>query len=203
MYPDIQLPPRPVVTRWGTWIEAAVYYAMHFDKVSTFLEALDSEEATSISKAMIAIREPNIKNELAFIKSHFECIPEAIKKLETKGVIIGDAIRTFKSVQANLESIPNRGEFLVKFKSVVGKNTGMTILEKIAHILEGGELDEPDEFIDELSPSELAAMKYAPVTSCDVERTFSTYKRVLEDCRRSFAFENLKKHVMIHCNNFD
>jgi hypothetical protein len=40
-----------------------------------------------------------------------------------------------------------------------------------------------------LSPSEI---KYAPITSCDVERSFSWYKSVLRPNRRTFHFENLK-----------
>lgn len=60
-----------------------------------------------------------------------------------------------------------------------------------------------DEYIDTLSPAELEAFKYAPAVSCDVERTFSDYKLVLEDTRRSFVFDNLRKHVIIHCNKFN
>ncbi|XP_028967556.1 uncharacterized protein LOC114828271 [Galendromus occidentalis] len=29
--PGVPLPPQPVLTRWGTWLNAAVYYADHFD----------------------------------------------------------------------------------------------------------------------------------------------------------------------------
>ena len=31
--PTTPLPPQPVVTRWGTWLEAAFYYAEHVDKI--------------------------------------------------------------------------------------------------------------------------------------------------------------------------
>ena len=31
--PDVPLPPQPVVTRWGTWITAAFYYAKHFTTI--------------------------------------------------------------------------------------------------------------------------------------------------------------------------
>lgn len=36
MFPAIPLPPRPVITRWGTWIEAAIYFADNF-KVNVLL----------------------------------------------------------------------------------------------------------------------------------------------------------------------
>ncbi len=35
-YPELPLPPRPCITRWGTWLVAALYLADHFEKVSIF-----------------------------------------------------------------------------------------------------------------------------------------------------------------------
>ena len=49
------------------------------------------------------------------------------------------------------------------------------------------------EFNTELSPSEIAVFIYAPITSCDVERSFSVYKSMLTDNRKTFEFENLRK----------
>lgn len=31
--PDIFLSPRPIITRWGTWIDAAIYYCDNFEDV--------------------------------------------------------------------------------------------------------------------------------------------------------------------------
>jgi hypothetical protein len=43
-----------------------------------------------------------------------------------------------------------------------------------------------------LNSNDLPLFKYAPVTSCDVERSFSSYKTILRDNRRRFSFETLK-----------
>ena len=48
----------------------------------------------------------------------------------------------------------------------------------------------------------LAKLKYAPCTSCDVERSFSRFKAVFRSNRQSFAFENLREHLVVHCNMF-
>lgn len=53
----------------------------------------------------------------------------------------------------------------------------MKTLANIALILEDAPMQQTDEFIDGFNPLELEAFKYAPVTSCDVERSFSSYKR--------------------------
>lgn len=34
---DVPLPPQPVVTRWGTWLTAALYYAKHFNTIKVIL----------------------------------------------------------------------------------------------------------------------------------------------------------------------
>lgn len=204
MYPTLALPPQPIVTRWGTWIGAAIYYAEHFIEIRDFLNELDSDEATSIKNAKKTISKANLRQQLAFIKCHFSCLPVAITNLEKKGVLIVDAIQTFNSVRTSLMAIRGRKEFLLKFDSVRNKNHSLKTMETIAGILAGEDIGTTeDDHIKELTPDEIQAYKYAPITSCDVERSFSAYKRVLDDCRRSFVFENLKKHLVIHCNRFD
>ena len=38
--PDVPLPPQPVVTRWGTWINAALYYAEHLTSIQVFKQKI-------------------------------------------------------------------------------------------------------------------------------------------------------------------
>jgi len=49
------------------------------------------------------------------------------------------------------------------------------------------------------SPNEITAMKYASITSGDIERFFSRYKSVLRPNCRSFNFEYLKQYMVCHC----
>ena len=44
----------------------------------------------------------------------------------------------------------------------------------------------------------LAQMKFFPITSCDVERSFSDYKSILTEKRTSFTPENLEMHVICY-----
>lgn len=203
MFPGSVLPPQPIVTRWGTWIDAAVYYAKNFDNVEAFLVDLDSNDAKAIRKAKSIISDTNLKKDLAFIKTNFECLVTGVMKLQEQGLPLVESLKIFESVRTNLRSMLGRTEFVDKFDRVVARNKGFSKLQEIASILNMGKSIHPDEFIDSLSPDELSAFLYAPITSCDVERTFSKYKQVLGDQRRSFLFENLKMHVLIFCNHFD
>ncbi|KAF0765111.1 DUF659 domain-containing protein [Aphis craccivora] len=42
-----------------------------------------------------------------------------------------------------------------------------------------------------------------PITSVDVERSFSKYKNLLSNNRRSFTFDNIKYALIVQCNDFD
>ena len=48
IYPEIALPPKPNLTRWGTWLEAVEYYPQHIGSIKNVLFAMDSDDAVSI-----------------------------------------------------------------------------------------------------------------------------------------------------------
>jgi hypothetical protein len=83
---------------------------------------------------------------------------------------------------------------------VLQRNPGYSTLCTISDILCGKEV-ELDSSELESDASDFDLYKYAPVTSCDVERSSSKYKANVSDNRRSFKFENLKMHVVIQCNS--
>ena len=87
-----------------------------------------------------------------------------------------------------------------KLKAVLSKNEGYKTLSIISKILAGNEATFVSDIEQKLSPVEVANFKFAPVTTCDVERSFSVYNTFLADNRRSFNFENLKKVFVIRCN---
>jgi hypothetical protein len=42
MMENIPLPPQPILTRWGTWIEAALFYAEHIGKFKNVVQSIQS-----------------------------------------------------------------------------------------------------------------------------------------------------------------
>ena len=50
------------------------------------------------------------------------------------------------------------------------------------------------------SPADVAALKYAPITSCDIERSFTIYKNILTDRRRSLSFKSIKMLIALQSN---
>jgi len=50
--PGISLPPVPIITRWGTWIEATFYYSDNFTNIQNIFFKLNPDDAVSIEKVL-------------------------------------------------------------------------------------------------------------------------------------------------------
>jgi len=138
---------------------------------------------------------------LTSIKSNLSVISKSITRLETVGMQLCNALKIVKEAESELHKA--QGEVAVKISEklrVLQRNPGYSTLCTISDILCGKEV-ELDNSELELDASDLTCFKYAPVTSCDVERSFSKYKAIVSDNRRSFKFENFKMHVVIQCNS--
>ena len=97
-----------------------------------------------------------------------------------------------------LETVSGKQGLLVRAKSkrVFSKNYDFDKLKNISKILQGD-----SSVVVKLYPSVLLCFKFAPITSLDVERSFSQLKNVLSDWRSTMNPENLKNHLVVMCNN--
>ena len=68
---------------------------------------------------------------------------------------------------------------------------------KVAQVLEGVPIGE----IDGICVCDIPLFKYARLTSCDVERSFSQYKSLFRDNGHAFVMENLEMTFAVHCNS--
>ncbi|KAJ4429262.1 hypothetical protein ANN_26265 [Periplaneta americana] len=105
MYPEIPLPPKPILTRWGTWLEAVEYYAEHIDSINNVLLALDSEDAVSIDTAKTVTCDISVKNDLAHIQHTFSCIIKTLKSLQNRHLSLSES---FEIINSTVEQL-NRG----------------------------------------------------------------------------------------------
>ncbi|KAL4149446.1 hypothetical protein QTP88_003396 [Uroleucon formosanum] len=153
MAPDIPLPPRPVLTRWGTWLNASMYYCDHFELIKEIINQLDRENAANFSTLAISITQ-----------------------LETFGVPLIDSINIIQKIKAEIQKAPNKiGKIIYqKLTTTLNKNKGFKIISDISGILNGQ--GATNEIPDDLTANDLAFFKYSPITSVDVERSFSIYK---------------------------
>lgn len=197
MTDNLSLPPAPVITRWNTWLEAAIYYADNFEAVKAVVDSFDPEDAECISKAQTSFGMERIRENLIFVKINFTFIPEMINILQKRGLLLSKAIDLVKCSRERFATLDDEG-YLEKFRFVIGRIGRFDKLAKFDSVLRGN--GSADRSSTEYTLSELSAFKYAPTTSYEVERIFSSYKTILRDNRRSLLFENLKYHILVKCN---
>jgi hypothetical protein len=72
-------------------------------------------------------------------------------------------------------------------------------MQIISKMLEGEEVT-TEGLPEDLNIDDITFFKYAPITSVEVERSFSSYKILLSNNRRSLIFENIKHSLIVQCN---
>jgi hypothetical protein len=148
------LPPKPVVTRWGSWLKAAFYYAENYIKIKDFINDLpNSSEAMKSAKNLITSN--TLKDSLLHIRDKNHLI-KAIEDLQTQSLKVTKQMEILKSVEQKLS-----GNSLEKLRKSLTKNPD---LKKLT------ENTDYDFKFD---------TRYAPLVSIEVERSFSKYKEIL------------------------
>lgn len=198
MNPTLALPPEPIITRWGTWLDAAIYYCDNFSAVKSVVDTFDSEDAEAIGLAKQAFAHERIETDLAYIKCNFASLVAATVKLETQGLPLNESIDIIESVKNNLNNLA-RKEFNQKLTKVLKRNRGYNKIVEINNVLNKN-IQPTEAYVKKLTPKEIVLFKFAPTTSADVERSFSEYKHVFSENRKKFLFENLKQHLVVYCN---
>lgn len=196
------LPPQPILTRWGTWLNAADYYCTNYSAIEEVVNGFNEGEASSIKTAKALFSSTTLTGELAYIKSNFNIISTTIKQLEETDIELCGALQLVTNVESELKAARGKvGECVTaKLQCVLGRNEGYSTLCKIGDIL-SGKLATFHEGEPEFNSNDLTYFKYAPITSCDVERSFLQYKSMLSENSRSFLFENFKIYVICYCNS--
>ena len=197
--PGIPLPPQPVISRWGTWLKAAAYYAEHLDTFSSVVRSLDKKEAESIKKVQRILELESLRGNLAFIDAHFRRIPQVIEQLEERNASLIESTDRFEELLTELKNTPGPNGVKVRKKCdyVLSHNPDYHQIKTIREILRGAS---PTARVGDLQPSEVSSFKFAPIVSADAERSFSILKQTLSDRRHRFTFDNLKMVVVVHCN---
>ena len=199
MAPDLSLPPQPILTRWGTWISAACYYASNLSKIKDVIRSLDEDSAASIKTVKTLMGKKGLQNDLAFILSNYGSIPGAINSLESRDLTLVNSINIVNSVIEGICEVSGSKGHIIKKKceNVFLKNEDFETVKDLAAILSGDFRAKSVNY----DASEIASFKYAPVTSVDVERSFSQLKYLLNDRRQSLTFDNLKKYLIVSANS--
>lgn len=192
--PDVPLPPKPILTRSGTWVEAALFYSEHFKGIKKVLSELSEDSSAAISESNRLAANLQLNQQLAYIKNHFSMFPKLFLELEKQEVLLVDSINLTENFRRTMNSLNGKiGKCISKkLNDTLSKNKGYQILKDVSIVLNG-------DFVEglQIAPNILSALSNAPITSVDVERSFSAYKLILSDRRQSFLAENIEKHLIV------
>jgi hypothetical protein len=114
--PSLSLPPKPVLTCWGTWLDAAMYYCENYSTIDKIVSELDSNEASSI-KFVKELFSSDLSGKLAYIKSNFMVVSKTIASLKAVRVEMNDALDIVKSAERALEQAGGKVSENVKTNS--------------------------------------------------------------------------------------
>ncbi|KAF0720187.1 DUF659 domain-containing protein, partial [Aphis craccivora] len=134
----IHLPPEPIITCWGTWLNAVNYYYEHFLHIKNVILQLDSNDALAIKHAKQLVENPDIEANLIHIKSNFGFLATEITRLETSGMLLSESV------------LRNERNSYKKRDDVLNKNSGFKIFTIISNILSGKKISR-EELLDDLT----------------------------------------------------
>jgi len=173
----ISVPPKPVITRWGTWLSTCFFYAENFDKIKEFIVNLKGKSKCIIKAKKYA--SCNSIQEKLINLMQYKFLPSAIKRLENSNLKLEEQLNIIEEIKSKLS-----GSALQKLNSLLSKNPDF------------------DKFTSrENSFEHKLKTSYAPIVTVDVERSFSRYKRILE-IRPNLLMENTEKLNIIEFNNY-
>lgn len=189
------LPPEPVITRWGTWIKAAIFYAENFEAIKDLiLDIEDNSQCVVQSKELL--KNPLVPKQLVFIKVNFSFLPDVITSLEKKNLSLIESTNFIATVSDKCNNVP--GDIGLKIRKKLNttllKNEGFNEIREVKNIFEGKFSKEVLRWPCTLLPK----LRYCPITSVDVERTFSISKHIFTDRRQKFLIENFEKYLIIN-----
>ena len=152
-----------------------------------------------IGRVQKTFNDKSVKADLECINEYFSCLPKSIvaleghnRALERVREIVGKLKDLFRSLSPRLLSVNGKLELVLR------KNSGFTDLCRLRDLANERTREEDLGW----SLQELLSLDRSPATSCAVEGTFSQYKAILRENRRSFLFHNLKAFVVVTCNKF-
>lgn len=180
----LRLPPFPIQIRFGSWLTCIKYLLEEhrWEKIKKFFLEFDVTELHGTT-------------------GHFESLQRLfkLKKLET------DLI--------NLSKYTPIAEIITKLEAKdLTKDEQFGLLEQVKNIVKGtvyeqkfnSSLDKNPDLISFFDTSNSLTDRekriFCPITSCEVERSFSVYKSILSDRRRNFLPSNLAMTMIIKYN---
>jgi hypothetical protein len=170
---------------------------------SNFLQIIlgFQDDTVAMQKAKKYVDSNTVQAHIAYITSNFKILAESIKQLETMDLPLNNSIQIMEDLKVTLSLASGKvaAILLTKFNEVLNRNPDYLILKEVASVLSGEISQIPIQF--GITAANVVNFKFAPCSSCDVERSFSNYKFLLSDKRQSLTSEHMEKILVCYSAN--
>lgn len=167
----------PVITRWGTWLRFTKLIFENFVELEDFIM---KQSDGVYDKVKLQIKNIKIDEEYNFLTRLF-CISDKIKQLETQGLTIYEQVSVINQVKGAVAGTVLETEY----KRILDRNPDLNYFLCYS----GLRCEENDK-----------CLNFAPLTSVDVERSFSKLKYFLGDKKTKMKVENLQCYLYFYFN---
>ena len=90
-------PSQPVPTRWGSWLNAALYYAKNLPEVKAIVEGFVGS-GILVTQAKVSLQKSGVAGQLLKIKDQYECLVKLIEKMESAKHTIKEAVQAIQEL---------------------------------------------------------------------------------------------------------
>lgn len=171
---NIGKPPTPIVTRWGSWLEACMFYSKNLPTVKSIVNAWEGD-GILVRRAKEAVNDPEAANQLFKIFDCYSDISKIIPRLECSELGIKEAVdmmnMNFKEDPCNIKEYMTRRMNLNDISLIIDMQNTL------------------------ISPAEYSSLLKCQPTSASVERSFSILGKLLQK-DRNFKPENIKYYML-------
>ncbi|KAG0440242.1 hypothetical protein DMUE_1885 [Dictyocoela muelleri] len=163
---NLRIPKFPILTRWGTWLCFISEISNQYVKYKAFLE-IYVQQNPYYQSILDSFLDTRFILELNEIKN-ISFIIDSIKELEKKDLSTLKQLQVVKDIQEKLENDVLKS----KFATLLQKNPDLSFFFNL----------------NEITSSEDDKMYlFVPLTTVDVERSFSKMTNILDDLRRGMS----------------
>ena len=143
---------------------------------------------------------PRFTTDLAYLESHYTFLVQRIAEIESSQLTLCESLQLLLDAQTRLARVNGTKGALLKQKaeSVHAKNVGLRVMEAVGQV-SCGEVVAKENYAP-YSQADLPLLKFAPLSSVDVERSFSMLRASMRDNRERLSLESARMLVVVHCN---
>ena len=94
---SVGYPPQPVPTRWGSWLNAALYYAKNLPEVKAIVESFVGS-GILVTQAKVNLQKSGLAGQLLKIKDLYECLVKLIEKMESAKHTTEEAVQAIQEL---------------------------------------------------------------------------------------------------------